>query len=154
MDNLTAWAAGFFDAQGYIRIGRSLPRHNRVSPSHSLMCWMRGRDSAVLEIFGTRWGATVRWMPDDTEFAKSHDLKGAYSWDVAGIRALQFLRDILPHLRTGRTLAARLGIQFHQYKTVSMGGRGGCLDEKELAWREMHRRLIKYIYMNMAKSIE
>jgi len=120
-NNLVAWAAGFFDAKGLIYIGRCWGS-NSINPSHCLHCDLTCTEVQPLESIKAAWsgGWLGRTQPTGS-LAQERGFVSQYYLRLSAKKALKFLSDILPYLRTYKAFQARLAVQFQQNKRRPTG---------------------------------
>jgi len=133
----THYAAGFFDGEGCVYIGKNKPRRDRqsASPDYRLYVKIGNTYRAVLEQFRERWGGSIYSYPPKANRRRMHD------WAIVSNQAVAFLKDIVALLKE-KQLAAKFGIQFQEHRRKQYGG-PGRLTEDELRSYEMHFRLVQ-----------
>lgn len=128
-----AYAAGFFDGEGCIRISKRKPRHGR-STSYNLLIMVYQKDGEIMDWFYGNFGGVV-YLKD-----KSGN-NWIYEWRLSEKKAFNFLKDILPFLKYKKK-QAELAIRFQQRRifererNVPDNGRFSPLTKSELDERE------------------
>lgn len=87
-----AWAAGLFEGEGTVTIAV-----RNSDATFRVVCIVGNTDREIIEFFHGRWGG---W--DQRVYGKRPGRKPAWTWTVAGPRAVAFLMDLLPYVRTQR----------------------------------------------------
>ena len=113
-DAFLAWAAGFFDGEGCIRINvQHFPRMR--NPSASLSMGITNTVAAPLLMLNTAYRGCYRTYrhhnPKHAKYAK---------WTISGQTAYRFAKDILPFARVKHDQIA-LGIAFYELPWRSPG---------------------------------
>jgi hypothetical protein len=109
-----AWAAGFFEGEGSVRIGKATTR-----TLGSLCCSVVNTDKECIDFFQRRWPAHVR-----PATGLRPGQRPAWIWVATARHAAAFLAEIQPHLRTERVRRkVRLGLDYQAQKTL--GGHQG-----------------------------
>ena len=103
MDELTVWAAGFFDGEGNIIIARSRSTHTG-NIIHQVRAQIAQSKEEPLKVLRSRWGGSIHLY-----YTKDH--KPMWQWALNGKMAISFLLEILPHLRI-KNLQAEFAVQF------------------------------------------
>jgi hypothetical protein len=98
-----AWAAGFFDGEGCVSSGTATDRKGRHRARFQVI--VSQAVEAPLAELCDRYGGTVRLVP-----ARNPVHKDQWRWQITGLAAADFLRDILPYLRVKREVT-ELGLQ-------------------------------------------
>lgn len=114
-----AYAAGFFDGEGHIIIANTKrgQRGPRPRPTgFMLLAGVTNTDIATLEDFHARWGGRIQWQNKKLYLVTTR--KKCWVWYVCSVRAVQFLRDIMPHLKQ-KLPQAELAIAFQETITRS-----------------------------------
>lgn len=98
-----AWAAGFFDGEGFVYAGidRGDPRREK----DALVVGLAQVVTEPLEAVQARWGGTIR-----SEMPKHRGRRRLFLWRAYGRNAEPFLREIQPYLRVKHDLVA-LGLE-------------------------------------------
>lgn len=107
-DTQWAYAAGWFEARGYIRIGCQLGRTPRLTVYIQMP---EQRSDWFKEAFP---GSTVYLMKSTLihhKGGKMHAISGNHRWSIARLPALEFLRGIQPYLQYRKDFVAK-GIDF------------------------------------------
>lgn len=108
LDVELAWAAGIFEGEGTITIGR-----RGRDDTYRLIACIGNTDMQVLAPFHERWGG---WL--QPFYGKRPGLKPGWMWTLAGPAAAIFIRQIEPYLRTDRVRRkARLGLRFKRHQS-------------------------------------
>lgn len=111
MDPFDAWAAGFFDGEGYVGIAVA------SNGTHRLDVIVTQVDRRPLDALAERWGGTVR-MRRSTR-ARQRD---SFVWQRHGSHAVAFLRDVRPLLLV-KAEVVDLALQFGATILTRHGGR-------------------------------
>lgn len=111
-----AYAAGLIDGEGCIRIAvRKLPARQSVGQI-TLVAHVTNTDLLMIDWLRERWGGRVATTPADP----SRNARAYSQWSISANKALHFLDDVYPYLRTKRP-QAKIGRRFQRY--VQRGGR-------------------------------
>ena len=127
-----AYAAGFLDGEGCIRISRRNPRDGR-STSYSLSVMIYQKDGEIMDWLYGNFGGMV--------YLKNKTSNWIYEWRVTEVKAYNFLKELLPFLKYKRK-QAELAIQFQQRRifererNIPDNGRFASLSQNELEIRE------------------
>jgi hypothetical protein len=98
-----AWAAGVFEGEGTITIGR-----RGRDDTYRLIVTLGNTDAEMVDFFHERWGG---WK--QPAYGERPGRQPAWYWTVAGPRAEDFLRELAPHVRTQRVRRkVELGLEF------------------------------------------
>lgn len=135
MSKHTAWAAGFFEGEGFVYIGRQRPA-DRINTRYRLIVGITNTERILLEVFSKYWGGNVR-PRKPTGLSR----KPLFAWALCGQQAERFLAQILPHLRGKKKNKACLAIEFQQRirpdkRKRTSRGTIAPIDKKEISWRE------------------
>jgi hypothetical protein len=95
-----AYAAGFFDGEGYIGIGRTKKVRDTEGPFYTLNITVTNTNLEVLERFRSTFGGRVTHKSDNSERWKQCHYWRASSWGAVG-----FLQAVLPFLVVKRRQA-------------------------------------------------
>lgn len=99
-----AYAAGYFEGRGYIRIGCQKGRRPRLT------VLLRANDSR-LRWFIDRWGGAPSYVR--SQYTKKTYMQGGVNWSLTRICARDFLQDILPYIISdNRRLFAAKAVEF------------------------------------------
>jgi hypothetical protein len=104
-----AYAAGFFDGEGWISIGKQ----GRAAHNLYLIIGVAQKNLSPLLWVQARWGGSMY-------YAKS---SGVTQLTMSGGRGSRFLQDVLPFLQVKRA-AALVALQFHSLMGKEKRGRG------------------------------
>jgi len=103
-DEITIWAAGFFDGEGCISIGKpSGPK----STHYRMTVKVAQKIDTPLKVLQRYWGGSL-WC--DERY-------GSWQWQVCGENASNFLMDVLPYLIVKRK-HAKLAISFQSRREI------------------------------------
>jgi hypothetical protein len=116
-----AWAAGFFDGEGSVRIDKA----RGGAPTGRLTVEISQIDRAPLDALRAKWGGIVRPVG-------GVHLRAAWKWQVVSRQALAFLGAIAPYIRLERN---RQRIMLAREFQEGAGARGVVGDDEYLAWR-------------------
>lgn len=101
-----AWAAGFFDGEGCIRVNKPTKRN-----LGNLCVSISNTDEAVIRWFQKKWPGYCK--PNIQ--SKKH--KPAFTWVIASQRAISFLKYIQPFVKRGAVKTKiRLAIEYQKQK--------------------------------------
>ena len=112
-----AYAAGFFDGEGCVRIARSNHKKNRKSPMYYLIVMIRQKDGQIMDWLVGNFGGMVILM-NKTFIKNGFDKAGEnwiYEWRVENIKAQLFLKSILPFSKLKKP-QIELALQFQERK--------------------------------------
>lgn len=146
-----AYAAGFLDGEGCIRISKRLPRNGK-SISYNLLVMITQKDGEIMDWLYGNFGGTV--------YLKNKLRNGdnwIYEWRVSEVKAYNFLKEILPFLRYKKR-QAELAIQFQQRliferkRNIPDNGRFTSLSDNELIERERIYQEMSRIKKEFVKS--
>lgn len=122
---VVAWAAGFFDGEGCVRIVRQGSDHLGLGVAVGQV-----DDTPLLELQAW-WSGTVHLHP-----AHRANQRPLWQWRVHGRSAAVFLEEVRPHLRV-KGPAADVGLRFATtLVTVGRGRSRPHLTSEEIAIRE------------------
>jgi hypothetical protein len=122
-----AWAAGFFEGEGSVRINAFTGQN-----MGTLLVDLPNTDESAVRFFGDRWGGTVRFTPMEPP------RRGYWRWRCASRQAAAFLHDVLPFMRTEKYRErARLGLAYQAQKRA--GGR--VPPEYRVAQQDFYERM-------------
>ena len=91
--NDLAWAAGFFEGEGSVRISKPALRN-----WGSLCVDIPNTDESLVRFFG-QWGGSVHFHPQQGR------RRAYWRWRVSSRQAAAFLAEIRPYVRSERVLA-------------------------------------------------
>lgn len=113
VDAFAAWAAGFVDGEGCIRIARSNGRQRYTFVEVSISQASR----PLLELFKERWGGQVSHKIDNTTSITKYEM---FRYVVVAKKALALLADIYPYLR-GKKEQAKIARTFGYILSTKRG---------------------------------
>jgi len=116
-----AYLAGFFDAEGNIRVATTPVAQSKRGVYHKLDIAIGQKAKGPCGLFQSHWGGTV-------------NLYNYYFWRASAHNARQCLQDMLPFLRLKRE-EANIAIEFQLRKSRRRPGE--YLSAGEFAWREL-----------------
>lgn len=91
------WAAGLFEGEGTVTLAT-----NRIASYTRARVLLSSTDQEIVNFFHTRWPGSCRnYMPQ----SRTGRAKRAWSWTVSCRKAITFLQDIRPYIRTSRVRA-------------------------------------------------
>lgn len=126
-----AWAAGLFEGEGTITIGR-----RGSNDTYRLQVMVPNTDEQIIDFFHTRWGG---WK--EPLYGERPRRRPGWTWIAAGPTGEQFLRGIAPHLRTERVREKlALGMRFRELQNGrGIGGAAphGYKDEQRAIYLDM-----------------
>lgn len=89
-----SWGAGLFEGEGTVTIGV-----RRSDDTYRLICTIGMTDQQIIEWFADRWGG---WLQLGHHQERRRPV---WIWTVAGPRALAFVLDLEPYIRSDRVRA-------------------------------------------------
>lgn len=102
-----AWAAGFFEGEGSVRIN-SATRRNHTA----LMALVPNTDESLVRFFLERWGGSIQGR------AAQGRRRRFWRWTCSSRMAARFFRDILPYVVSPRIRAKiELALEFQLQKS-------------------------------------
>lgn len=96
-EHTDAWAAGFFEGEGCIYVGRI----GKVRIRHIVRCLITNTELSLLQIFETNYGGRIR-----TKKGTRLSRKPLWEWAVHAKTAAAFLTKILPYMNGKKKLNA------------------------------------------------
>jgi hypothetical protein len=119
------YAAGFLDGEGCIRASRNI----RVIVAG---CFK----PEILRSFQSRWGGNISLYK-----GRKANCRDGMRWEVTGLKAAEFLNDVLPHLIEKREQAV-LAIQYDSMRrSINCRGGVGHSAENKLAFLAIEKSL-------------
>lgn len=115
-----AWAAGFFDGEGMVRINKATKRN-----LGALITEITQVDRKLLDALAGTWGGNVRAYA-----SMRADQRQPWRWTLAANQALAFLTDIEPFVLSERNLA-RIALA----REFQAGAKGGRATDEYIEWR-------------------
>jgi hypothetical protein len=122
-----AWAAGFFDGEGCIRINKT-KRNN--SFRYYLQIFVRQVDPTPIYKFNRLFEGSISWRERSVD--TNSKARSIYTWSTAGPKAIKVLDNLYPYLAAKQTQA---DVAFEFQETLKYQG-GYKLSEKQLQFRE------------------
>lgn len=130
-DNLLhAYAAGLFDGEGCVYIGKT-QRSGRRLPCYRMFCKISMTNDNAIKLLHEHWGG--HYGVNKANVPKNY--KPLYNWTVPAKKAAKFLLDVLPYLRIKHE-QARLALEFQAHMSSSGKYRIGMYS-KELKGQEI-----------------
>ena len=123
-----AYAAGFFDGEGWIRIKRDR-RRDMVSPRFFIVVGAANTKREPIDFLREKFGGSIR-----VRISKDKCWADRYDWQVTDELAVRFLRVVLPYLKIKRP-QAKLAIQFQDTLHSRLFIHGSKLPRVEVARR-------------------
>lgn len=128
-----AWAAGFFDGEGYVTIQRRVSKYkDKVYHSHYLRIGINHVNPAPLfemqRIFG---GNVIKQNPEKVVGNR----KQRHTWHLSCTKAAEVLKQLMPYFKNKQN-AAEIGLELQN----SIGAQGNQVSEEITTYRE----LLKY----------
>ncbi len=101
-----AWAAGFFEGEGSVRISKPAPRN-----WGSLLVDVPNCLPELVRFFADRWGGSIAY------YAAAGARRGYWRWRASSHMAARFLDQISPHLRSEKyQKRAWYGLAYQSHK--------------------------------------
>ena len=128
------YVAGFFDGEGCVLI-RKVGGRAGYYKSHIVAAVLGQTNLPILEALRERWGGSVRSRKGTT--------KPFWEWQIVGPPAVNFLVELLPHLKLKQE-QAQLAVDFRQVLARTRPASGTRLSEEGYLEREAWaRRLVQ-----------
>lgn len=110
-----AWAAGFFDGEGYIIIQkRKVKRGDKVYIGHYLRIGINHVRPEPLEKFQKIFGGSLRFDENSILHCKDgYNRKPRYCWTASTKNAAECLKEMMPYL-VNKTKEAEIALDFSQ----------------------------------------
>lgn len=124
-----AWAAGFFDGEGCIRINKTMRKHGYI---YYLQIFVRQVDPAPINKFKALFGGSIQYRSKSNDTI--NNARAIYTWSTAGPTATSVLGKLYPYLVT-KTSQAEIAFDF-QTSVTNRKGLSRTLTTKELEFRE------------------
>jgi hypothetical protein len=131
------WQAGIIDGEGTVTISKQI-RKGRPSPAYREIVQVSNTDRRIIIPFKQMWGGNFYQRPDKRKIKNWRD---SYTWHCPMTKVPQFLKALLPFLRSKKEQALIL-LKFIEkkksFKRKSLGqGKGSApLSKKEIHFRE------------------
>lgn len=144
-----AYAAGFLDGEGCIRISKRNPRNGR-STSYNLLVSIAQKDGNIMDWLFGNFGGMVYLKNKNKD-------NWIYEWRVTEVKAYNFLKELLPFIKYKKK-QAELAIQFQQRRiferkrNIPDNGKFMSLSENELKKREEIYQKMRLIKKEFVKS--
>lgn len=143
-ETIAAYAAGFFDGEGYVDIYSASLAKASKSPSLMLRVVISQKDGKVMNWLTEHFGGHVQLSR-----------KGQYSiyrWDIRSQAAKRFLLAILPYVLVKKEQVI-LAIEYEQRKETYLYNQKGSkgfnrLTEEEIQWRMETKEKLKALKKN------
>lgn len=116
-----AYAAGFFDGEGFVTIAFMSTKARTRGVSYTMRVGVGQNDPAPLLWLRDRWGGSVRVLKRKTDAGNP-----PYKWDCCSRMAAAFLRDLQPYLQVKRE-RAKIALDFQA--TLFIPGKNGHAPE-------------------------
>lgn len=137
-----AYAAGLFDGDGYITLGRCHRKSQLRTPCYRLLIGVGNTDRRLTDWFHVRWGGYHQVRERRvTAFKNPPAETGIFEWTIGAQAATRFLWSVLPYL-VAKKEQAEIAIDF---STVLTSG-GRRLSADEVALREGYYLAMKYAH--------
>lgn len=131
MDSIIPWAAGFFDGEGSVMLSRSVGPARTI---YGLKAKAVQIDPRPLRKLQDKWGGKV-WKSK----SRNPNWRPVWTWEVRGLDAVVFLKDVLPYLQVKeKQAAAAIDYPFH-------GIGNGCLPKTVVEKREQLYALLRHL---------
>ena len=146
-----AYAAGFLDGEGCIRISKRNPRNGR-SISYNLLVNISQKDGEVMDWLYGNFGGIVY-----LKNKKADSTDWIYEWRITEKQAFNFLKEVFPFLKYKKK-QAELAIQFQQRRiferkrNIPDNGRFTSLTQNELDIRERIYQKMSSLKKEFVKS--
>lgn len=131
-ENDLAYAAGFFDAEGSVSIGK-WKQKSMIAPRYSLCVGLVSANKLVLNWFKDSFGGSVYRHSKKDE---------CFHWSTQANIAANFLRKIIPYLRI-KKFQTKLALQFQ--KEIRKNNKFRRITEEALRYREQLRNRISFL---------
>lgn len=146
-ETIAAYAAGFFDGEGYVDVYKATQPKNGKSPSLMLRVVISQKDGKVMN-----W--LVEHFQGGYVLQSRKDTFSIYRWDVRSQHAKRFLETILPYVIVKRKqveLAIAYEKRKEQYLYNQKGSQGfNRLSDEEIKWRLDLREELKRLKKDYA----
>ena len=139
-ETIAAYAAGFFDGEGYVDIYKATLSKASKSPSLMLRVVISQKDGKVMNWLTEHFGGYVQLSRRNGTYI--------YRWDVRSQAAKRFLLQILPYTLVKRE-QVELAIEYENRKGNYLDNQKGSqgfnkLSDEEIKWRlELREKLKK-----------
>src|SRR5215469_13265102 len=132
-----AYAAGLFDGEGSITIGRRKTKGAR-KPTYFVEILMGNTSLSVLEWMKQKFGGRITHNGGNRH---NENHRQAWRWMASTRQAGRVLRLLLPFLKI-KEKQAKLAISFQERVSKYNARNGNPLTEDELTWREQQKQLL------------
>lgn len=111
-DSELAWAAGYFEGEGYVGVKVNPPRLRSVSPEFRLYVVITNTDREPLEKLVELFGGSTYVHSKDPRVITQ---KRGFQWWVGARVALNFLEQVLPYMQSpNKVMQVKLAIEFQK----------------------------------------
>lgn len=110
-----AYAAGLFDGEGYVGIGKHYtPNRPDRTPSYQIQCKVSMADIQAIEFLSVHWGGRTYYSKQ-----RSPKHRPVCQWVLLDKESVVFLKDILPYLKVKKERAS-IALEFQEHKLATL----------------------------------
>lgn len=145
-----AYAAGFFDGEGHIRIQKHSARCN----TYMLQASISQATKEPLDWFVNHFGGTIKRRVVSYKHDGRVGKRCQWTWQVSSSMAEAFVRSVLPYIKT-KNVELEIALQFRKtFRPQHVSGGHKKMDDMTIAYRKFLGRRMKLARNNKREKAE